>query len=192
MDDIFVKNEDRPREIHPDGQFASVCVDLIDLGMKVTNWSGHEKASQSCVLVFWTGEKNKMGFAMEVAREFSVSFYERSNLSKFLEAWRGKPFTPEERNAGISLKTLVGKPCLLSIVHNVSKNNGKTYANIGAIMPLPKAMPAPSGEGYKRAEYWKMTKEKYAVIYKSFLKSDASGDVSYEGDLEAADADTPF
>ena len=191
MDDIFVRNEDKPREIHPDGQFSSVCVDLIDLGMKVTNWNGHEKAAQSCVLIFWTGEKNKMGFAMEVAREFNVSFFEKANLPKFLEAWRGKPFTVEERNAGLSLKALVGKPCLLSIVHNVSKNNGKTYANIGAIMPLPKGMPTTSGEGYSRSEYWKKKKLEYEVIYKSFLKSSASGDVSYEGDIEG-DSDMPF
>lgn len=190
MDDIYVKNEDKPREIHPEGQFASVCVDLIDLGMRVTDYQGHKKASQSCVLVFWTGEKNKVGYAMEVSREFAVSFYEKANLSKFLEAWRGKAFTPQEREAGMSLKSLVGKPCLLSIVHNLSKN-GKTYANIGAIMPMMKGLTPPSGEGYKRADYWKVKKLTYEANFRLFQQDTAGGDISYEGDIENASSD-PF
>lgn len=195
MDDIFVKNEDKPREIHPEGQFASVCVDLVDLGMKVVEFPGAPKrAVQYCAFVFWTGEKNKAGFAMDVSRELSVSFFDTSNLTKLLVAWRGKAFTDEERKAGLSLKTLVGKPCILSIVHNVSKTNGKTYANIGGIMPLMKGMAPPSGEGYKRSEYWKTKKLTYEAEYQLFRQSEERGDESYEGDLESgsADSDTPF
>ena len=33
------------RELHPQGPFAAVCVDIIDLGMRVKDFQGKKKAA---------------------------------------------------------------------------------------------------------------------------------------------------
>src|SRR6185312_11384950 len=37
---------------------------------------------------------------------------------------------------------MLGRPCQIQVVHNVA-GNGNTYANIGALMAMPKGMTAP-------------------------------------------------
>ncbi|MGS0922592.1 phage replication initiation protein, NGO0469 family [Neisseria gonorrhoeae] len=49
-----------------------------------------------------------------------------------LKSWRGRDFTPEERD-NFDLRNILGKPCLLSIAHQESSDGKTTYANISAI-----------------------------------------------------------
>jgi hypothetical protein len=58
-------------------------------------------------------------------------------MRKDLESWRGRPFTQEEV-ARFDVGNLIGANCQLSIVHKKSADGSKTYANVAAIMPLPK------------------------------------------------------
>jgi hypothetical protein len=68
----------------------------------------------------------------------TMSLNEKANLRKTLHAWRGRDFTPEELKA-FNMGKLVGAPALLNVVHEEGKN-GKTYAGIFSITPLPAAM----------------------------------------------------
>ena len=63
--------------------------------------------------------------------------FSKASLRKDLESWRGQPFTKEELK-GFDLKNILGASCQLQVVHNVS--DGKTYANIAAVMGLPKGV----------------------------------------------------
>ena len=76
-----------------------------------------------------------------VSRRFGLSLHEKSALRGFLQAWRGRPFTAEEL-AGFDLRRLLNAPCLLNIMH--ASRNGKDYANIASVSPLPKGMTAPA------------------------------------------------
>ncbi|WP_431522800.1 phage replication initiation protein, NGO0469 family [Neisseria gonorrhoeae] len=58
--------------------------------------------------------------------------HSKSQLATDLKSWRGRDFTPEERD-NFDLRNILGKPCLLSIAHQESSDGKTTYANISAI-----------------------------------------------------------
>jgi hypothetical protein len=64
-------------------------------------------------------------------------------LRAFLLAWRGHDITEAElKPPGVDVD-LTKRNAVLSVVHN--KVGEKTYANIGAIMPLMEGMPDDRG-----------------------------------------------
>jgi hypothetical protein len=71
------------------------------------------------------------------SKDFTLSMYEKANLRKVLESWRGKAFTNEQAES-FDITALVGKPCLLNIIHK--QVGDKTYANIAGISAMPKGM----------------------------------------------------
>lgn len=187
-DDLILKRE--PRELHPEGQFAAVCLDLIAMGYRVQEFQGHQSASESVVFVFGTGEKNSKGFEFYVASEMTLSTSPKGRLLKFLTDWRGKPFTSEEMLGGFKLASLVGKVALISLVRKVS-TLGNPRVEIGAIMPLPKGMAPPVIGAYKRPDFWAQKKAEYEAAYKQFMGRTLRGDA--EGSGEQDDDETvPF
>ncbi len=128
------------------GTFTARCIGLIDLGTQTTTYEGETKAAHKLLVQFEltdTDNRRIDGSAHIVSKRFTASLHAKAALRAFLEAWRGRPFTPEELR-GFDLKTLLGVPCLLGIVH--TSKDGRTYANISSCMRLPKGMPAPAGE----------------------------------------------
>ena len=78
-----------------------------------------------------------------VGAEYTLSLNERANLRHVLESWRGKDFSEEELK-GFDLKILLGKGCLVNVVHKKStRNPGRTYAQVTSVVPLPKGMTCP-------------------------------------------------
>jgi len=98
----------------------------------------------------------------QAERKFTRSITPKSKLCEFLEIWRGKKFTPEER-AGFNLSKLKGVPCFLKIEHNYSGEN--CYANVmEATMftnekgdPVTDKTKWPKIEKYVRGDYSKRT-----------------------------------
>jgi hypothetical protein len=125
------------------GTYSAVCCELIDLGLQ---YNEEWKSSSRKVLVGWeiVGETvNVNGEAQPriFSKTYTMSLNEKAALRKDLNAWRGRPFTEEELKA-FDLKTIVGAACMLTIVHQTSKN-GKTYANLASIGGIPKGFPKP-------------------------------------------------
>lgn len=123
----------------PEGTHLAVCSMLIDLGMQ---YSEQYKNSARKVLIGWelpeeTIELDDGPHPRTISKRYTASLNERSNLRADLAAWRGRDFTPEEL-AAFDLRAIVGKSCLINIIH--STREGKTYANIGSVMALPKGM----------------------------------------------------
>lgn len=76
-----------------------------------------------------------------VSKEYTLSLSKKSNLSKHLNSWRGRAFTPEELK-GFEVSNVVGAPCQVAIAHKQTANGG-TWADIEAITGLPKGMTCP-------------------------------------------------
>src|SRR3990167_2490369 len=76
--------------------------------------------------------------ASDFIRDAEEDEDEKANLRKHLEAWRGKKFTKEELD-GFDVEKLLGVNCQLQVIHNLSDNGG-TFANVQAIVPLGKGM----------------------------------------------------
>ena len=178
-DTITAKGSDAKFTPHTEGQFIGVCVDTIDLGDNVETFAGQPpKLAHKCALVFRTGERNEQtGEYIDIAREFTVSMSEKANLRKFLEQWRGKPYTTAQVEEGVPLHKLTGQPALLTISHKTS-GQGRTYANITACVGVPKQMAGSVGQytDYKRAEYWDQKKKDYADAARKFKAYDNGHD----------------
>ena len=130
-----------------------VLVQLIDMGLQETNWDGEKKMSPKVRLTFElpdqviegevveNGKTTKVTKPMMVSLELTRSLGERATLRKHLESWRGAAFTSKEL-ASFSLKNLLGKAALLTLMHKTSQA-GRQYCAINAISKLPKGMTAP-------------------------------------------------
>lgn len=208
-DPVKAKNEDKPFPIHPEGQFAARCVDVIDLGESVTDYPGKPPyLAQKVALAFWTGQVDENPEVSQepvnVVMEFTLSMGEKANLRKFLQSWRGKAYTDEEAKQGVPVDNLYGVAALVS-VEQFSSKAGRKYARISSISPLPKqmasAVPPVESIDYTRDEWWSKKKEQYAkdaaeFRAKSRPKASASQNAAGFEDFPPADygddEDLPF
>jgi hypothetical protein len=123
----------------PAGTHQAVCYAVWDLGYQKTVWNGQEKVQRK-VVISWeidkkiTNEGEYKGKRFVISNRYTLSLSEKANLRKHLESWSGKSFKEYEQT-GYDLEQLIGKNCLLNIVHE--EKNGKTYANISGVMAVP-------------------------------------------------------
>ena len=122
----------------PAGVHQAVCCDVVDLGLVETEWQGQRKTAHKVRLVWQIDALMDDGRPYTVSSRYTASLHEKSRLRADLQSWRGRPFTAEEL-AAFDLEKLLGAGCLLNVVH--TQRNGKSYADIVAIMPLPQRTP---------------------------------------------------
>lgn len=126
-------------ELAPAGNHLAICFQMVDLGEqynpKYDSW-------QRKVQVGWELPNELMtdGRPFMVSSRYTMSLNEKALLRRDLESWRGRPFTAEEE-AGFDLKNVVGKPCMVNVVHNPVGE--RTYANIKSVAAIPKGMTVP-------------------------------------------------
>ena len=117
------KNEGGDFQNVPAGTHPAICYRVIDLGTQEISWQGQVK-HQHKILVSW--EIADPEVRMEDGRPFSIgnrytwSMNEKSRLRADLESWRGQAFTEidlSEGPGGFEIENILGKPCLLSVVH---------------------------------------------------------------------------
>lgn len=130
---------------HPEGQYAARCIDVVDQGWQRTDYGPKYKIR----VVFYCGQTErreidgeKRDIPLTVVGFFTASLNEKSNLRKFLESWRGRPFTVAEATK-FDMEKMLNATALIQVAHNKGQN-GKVYANITSIMRLPQAMTAPT------------------------------------------------
>lgn len=126
-------------EIAPIGVYSAVCTRLINMGMQETTYG----LKHQIHLAFEIDEKMDDGRPFLMMQNYTLSLNEKARLRLDLQAWRGRAFTAEELK-GFDLKTVLGKPLQISVVHSADGQ----YANIGSMMPLGRGMQplAPSGD----------------------------------------------
>ena len=100
------------------GTFTARCIGLIDLGTQASTFEGETKHAHKLLVQFeLTDPDNRRddGSAHIVSKRFTASLHPKAALRGFLEAWRGRPFTPQEL-AGFHLKALLGLALTLGSV----------------------------------------------------------------------------
>ena len=127
-------------ELPEAGAVVGRCYMVVDLGTQDTTFKGTPKKAHKILLSWELAETMEDGRPFSISSRYTLSLFDQAILRQHLESWRGKPFTEEEL-AGFDVKNVLGKHCLLSIVHN--KEGDKTYANVKGIMPVPKTMEKP-------------------------------------------------
>lgn len=191
-----------------EGMYIGVCTKLIDLGWQHSDTYNKDYHK---IMLGWdiAGEYVELQDGTKANRtmwqEYTNSLGEKAALRRDLESWRGKAFTIEEL-ARFNIYNLLGIPCQIQIIHK--ERNGKTYANISAIVAFPKGTPTPQGdypqtffsfeyadtfENARTLPSWITDKLKKAEGYgKSGLKAYLEGGGEYDqttGDDEFEDVD---
>ena len=148
----------------PAGSYLSRCVQLIDLGTQKTTFEGETKASRK-LLIGWEilddDCRRDDGQPFVLAKRFTQSLHEKAGLRKTLASWRGRDFNAEEL-AGFDPRVLLGKDAFLSVIQ-VDKE-GRTFANIAAVMRPPKNMTCPEGCGMEPLLQWDMAAPDWSVF----------------------------
>lgn len=153
----------------PEGPQQLVCVDGIFLGHAVEQYQQNPpKLVEKWAYVFQSSDFNPAtGKRYEVHQEFNISMFETAKLRKFLESWRGQPYTDETARK-VELGAPMGKNAFANIVHRTSAA-GRVYAVINTIMPLPKKFEPIEAENYERAPFWEQRKADYRAKAEAFL-----------------------
>lgn len=161
-DSVNVKMDKSKFLPHSAGPKVAQCVDVLNFGECVSEFPGKPKSLAPKIgLVFRTGEINpKTGDLIDVVAEFGAFMSPKANLRRFLEGWRGQPYTNEQAEDGIPVEKLVGKWGFLNIGHRTSAS-GRTYAVILSAMPVPLDMGKPSFASYTRPDYLNERKAEY-------------------------------
>jgi len=138
---------------HPEGQYAAVCIDAVDLGMVDTTFGTKHRVRLVFFCDEWTereieGEKRRVPLTVQTT--MTASLHEKANLRRFLESWRGRHLLLDELGR-FDLETVVGVGAYLQITHAVTERG--TYANIQTIVKLPPGMAhPPSPSEYQRVK----------------------------------------
>ena len=134
------------RQLPPSGAHPARAVQMIYLGTHTKDWQGESK-QKKLVRITWELPTELAEFKegegeqpFIVSKTYTLSLHEKAALRKDLESWRGKAFTEAEAQ-GFDVAVLLGKECLLGIIH--ATKGDKTYANISSISRLPKGMVCP-------------------------------------------------
>ncbi len=130
----------------PTGTHIARCVTVVNLGMQPGGrWDPRSKHyigfEVPGVRVEWEKDGKKNEGPAIIGNRYTSSLSRKAILRQTLESWRGRAFTEEELD-GFDLFKLLDIPCLISVTHS---EDGQ-YANIAAIMGLPKGTVAPDRE----------------------------------------------
>ena len=191
-DEATAKDSGGVFESHPEGQFAVVCVDVVNLGLKPEEFPGSEpRESPKTCMVFASGQCQESGELIIITNEMTLSMHEKANMRQFLESWRGRSYTPEQAEDGVPLHKLQGQVGLASIEHKITKR-GRKFAKIRSISPLPDGMTAPIKEvmdEYVRPDFFAERKKEYRALLDDFRAKQVKADDSYDKMPEALDDD---
>lgn len=128
---IYARKKEGEYSVAPEGLWTAVCCDVIDRGIQKTPWGDQVK-----IEIRWQLEEKdpKTGKRFLISQRYTPSLHEKSRLRPMLEAWRGRKFTKDEERE-FDIEKLLGANCQLQVVHNI-KDEGQTYANVQAVVPL--------------------------------------------------------
>lgn len=131
----------------PAGNHVAICGMVVDLGQQRTVSQMYGEKVKHQVYIRWEvpdetiewedRDGNKQTGPRVIGKTYTVSLHENANLRGDLESWRGRRFTPEELQ-GFDISKLLGAPCMVNVTQ--VEKNGKTYANVEAVTPLPKSL----------------------------------------------------
>lgn len=147
---------DKQFELPPAGTHLAQCYRVIDLGTQDGSYNGQPK-KQHKIMVSWElpDEKMEDGKPFTISQRYTWSMSERAALRKDLESWRGIPFNEKDfGQGGFDIRNIVGKCCLLNIVHTEKNAQGKQYANIASISRLMKGQQGPEKPSNDSAYLW--------------------------------------
>ena len=146
---ITAENTGTVRELTPAGNYIARCISMVEIGTVEETYLGVKKMLHK-VRIGWEFPYELKVFNEEkgeqpivVSKEYTLSLFEKANLRKELESWRGKAFSEVEAKK-FDITKLIGVPCMINLIHKPSeKDPTKIYEKISAITPIAKGVTCP-------------------------------------------------
>lgn len=137
----------------PEGIHVAACCDVVDLGL-----ADHGFGEKHYVEVrFQLEDADETGRRFIVRRRYTLSLSEKAALRKDLETWRGRKFSKKEL-AGFDVEKLIGIGAQVQVVHRLT-DQGRTFANVSAVIPMGKGQANPGVADYERVQTRPSTEE---------------------------------
>lgn len=137
------------------GTYAGVCVRVIDLGTQEQEFEGKKTSKRQLMLGFElhgdSMDSDGCGYMTDehgatdptkpflVSAWLTASFHEEATLRKYMESWRGAPYTEQQisdfETDGFDWSLMLGVPCMVQMAPNKNgkiriKNISKLQKNI--------------------------------------------------------------
>jgi hypothetical protein len=131
----------------PKGNHLAILYSIVDIGQQEVTYKGEVKMQPKIIFTFELCNKKKTFDGVEkpvvISDMFTNSMSSKAKLRPIVEGLIGTKLRDDEAyNFDFqSYKELLGKPCMVTIVHNESKGN--TYANIGSVTPIEEGRTVP-------------------------------------------------
>jgi hypothetical protein len=132
-DDLYFSEPPRPpREVPKKGLVPAVLAFAEDLGMAVS--FDRTEVEHKVVLVFETAQPMSDGRPFMASRTYKVSFWEKAPFYKAVCALLGVDALTEAQKAKLPRSELIGRSCMLNLVHKERKAGG-LRADIESVLP---------------------------------------------------------
>jgi hypothetical protein len=139
----------------PAGLHLARCYRIIDLGTQKSEYEGKVNFLRK-IKVVWevhgtdddgTPIVTDKGEPFIITKDYTLSWGEKANLRKDLQAWRGKPFSEDEQRR-FELKNVLDRWCMINVQHKPRRTGDGVYANVMGVTPVASALkgtPMPKG-----------------------------------------------
>ena len=180
------------------GNYPARVAQVIDLGLQAQRpYEGKEKAPANEIMVTYelvteflededgNPDESRPRWISERFPLFSLKSERAKSTGRYLAIDPGV-------DCGGDWSLLVGKPCLVAVVNNVSKSNGKTYNNVGGVSQPIKGMVVP--ELVNEPKVFDLESPDLEVFESlpDWIKDIITGNLEYQGSaLQAAIEGTP-
>lgn len=116
---------------------------FVDLGMQPKTFQGKTTDKHQILIAYATPDvvRDDNNEPRILTERMNLLMGERATLRQRIESIYGKKMT-DTQAADFDVEKIAGRGLQFSVVHNTG-SNGRTYANIQTVMPLPKGMAAP-------------------------------------------------
>ena len=143
----------------PAGMHLARCYRIIDLGTQKTEYEGNVKFLRKTKFVWEVHGIDDSGAPIVtdkgepfvITKDYTLSWGEKANLRKDLEAWRGKPFSADEQRR-FDIKNVLDKFCMINVQHKPKRTGDGVYANIVNVTPGPAALKGSMPAGFNKAQ----------------------------------------
>jgi hypothetical protein len=130
----LVVKEEKTFEPAPEGVRQAVCCDVVDLGLRETEFQGQKRNRHVVKFVFQIPDRGENGRRLTVSQQFTLTFNDRGKLRPFVESVLGRKLDRQELRDGFDLENLLGLNVMVQIVHVAVGD--RTFANIASAQPF--------------------------------------------------------
>jgi|GEM_PF-577261 hypothetical protein len=181
---LIARNEQPQRTLLPAGNYVARCYEVIEIGTVMDEYMGEVKV-QKKVRIGWEFPTKTRVFKegtpaqpYALSREYTNSLFEGSHLRDHIESWFGKKLTPEQVEKGVDLTKLVGRTCMINVIHETSKK-GTVREKVQNISPIPEGLTCPPAVNPPKILVYDDWKQEIFDKMPQFIKEKMQGSKEY-------------